>query len=216
MRKIAIVIILSFLFLAGCSKVGEVTKISKQGSYVAALMWNSDFYSPGNSVVIEELSIDSELGRISKQVQPMPKRDGEINDISNFAVGDKIFSIKNIETTEAIAIMSSGKYFRIDRIRSSLGIVWDNKIYDFVGNFDEENEKANLTKEIGQIKRVGIDYNNAKNGDITTLGYMGDLSIFKVGGKISLLQGNNSNKVIAVEDKDGKFHKAMYVKKIDK
>jgi PBP1b-binding outer membrane lipoprotein LpoB len=216
MRKITIVIILTFLFFTGCSKVGKVTEVSKQGSYVAALMWNSDIYSPGNSVVISESSIDSELGRISKQVLPMPKRDGEINDISNFAVGDKILSIKNIETTEAIAIMSNGKYFRIDRIRSSSGVVWDNKIYDFVGNFAKENEKANLAKEVGQIRRVGIDYKNADNGDITTLGYMGDLSIFQVGGKISLLQGTNSNKAIAVEDKDGKFHKAVYVKKINK
>lgn len=216
MRKITIVIIITFLYFVGCSKIGKVTDVSKQDSYPAALMWNGVIYSPGNSVLIAESSMDSEVGRISKQVQPMPKRDGEINDIRSLAVGDKIFSIKDIETTEAIAIKSNGKYFRIDRIRSSLGIVWDNKIYDFVGNLDEENEKANLAKKIGQIKRVGIDYNNAVNGDITTHGYMGDVSIFLVGGKISLIQGSDSNKAIAVEDKDGKFHKALYIKKINK
>ena len=208
MRKIILIIFVTFLCLVGCSKPGQST----EGCYPTALMWNNSMYSPGINSPIDESTINSELGKIIKQVQPMPKKDGEINDVRNFNVGDRIFSIKDIEITEAIAIMKDGKYFRIDRIRSSVGIVWDNKMYDFNGNFDNENEK--FDKEIGQIKRVGIAYSDAVNGDVTGNGTTGDLSIFPIGGRISTIKNTDSTTAIAVEDKDGRFHKAVYIKRV--
>jgi hypothetical protein len=205
MKKIILVLLFAFLGLVGCSKAG-------QGIYPAALMWNGSNYSPDVRSPIEESSIDTELGKIEKQVEPMPKKDGQINDARDFKVGNRIFSIKDIEPTEAIAIMKDGKYFKINRIRCSLGIVWDNKMYDFVGNFDSENE--NVDKELGRVKRVDIDYKDSTNGDITAQGYMGDLSFFPIGAKVSSIKNISTDKAIAVEGKDGKYHKALYIKKV--
>lgn len=217
MRKMSIAMILIFLFLTGCSTVPKLT-METEASYPAALMWNGVLYSPGNTLPIEESSIGSELGKIVKEVRPMPGKDGEINYlyVGNFSLGDKIYSIKGLEISEAIAVMSNGKFYRIDRTRGSLGIVWDDKVYDFVGNYDSEDETGNLGDKIGEIKRVGSDYTNAVNGDITTTGFMGDLSIFQVGGKIHLLKDMDINQAIAVEGRDGKFHRAVYIKRVRK
>lgn len=207
MRKLVISLFFIFILLVGCSR-------SEQGTYPAALMWNGVIYNPSINTPIEESTVDEELGKIEKQVQPMPKKDGQINDTSNFSLGQKIFSIKNVEVTEAIAIMKGSKCYRIDRIRSSLGIVWGDKIYDFQGNFENENE--NIDKELGKVRQIGIDYSNSTNGDITTSGYIGDLSMFSVGARICSIKNTSVNNAIAVEGTDGKFHKALYVKELKK
>lgn len=186
---------------------------SFEGSYPAALMWNSAIYVPSTSKEINQQSIDNEIGTITKQVNPMPKENGEINDISDFSPGSQLFAIKDVEVTEAIAAMAGGKYYRLDRIRSSLGVVWDNKVYDFIGNFDVDTvDQGKIDKSIGEVKRTGVK-ESFQNGDIIALGDETDKSIFPLGSKICLLKDEGPDKAIAVEDKNGRFQKAVYIKK---
>ncbi|MFA6308981.1 MAG: hypothetical protein WC677_04470 [Clostridia bacterium] len=188
---------------------------TKQGSYPSALMWNNSLYS-GNAVPkeINVLEVGNMVGTVAKQVIPMPKHNGEFNDVSKFSTGNQLFLIKNVEITEAIAILRDGKYYRIDRSVTSLSIVWDNKIYNFEGNFDEDTiNQGNIDTSIGVVKRI-IVRKPYKNGDIVASGVEADKTIFPSGSKIYLLKNEGPDKAIAVEDKNGKFQKAVYIKKL--
>ena len=143
----------------------------------------------------------------------MPQKSGEVNCESPFPINSKICSIKGVDVTEAIGILHDGKFYRIDRMRSSLGIIFDGKIYDFEGNFDENDQKDNLEKMIGEVKRIGISPENAQDGDITLSGVESSASNFFTGGKIYLLKDTPDTTAIAVEDVSGRYQKATYVKR---
>jgi len=185
----------------------------EQGSYPSALYWNEALYQPTADKPIDKSSIGVEIGEIIEQVVPIPKRNGEINDTRNFSIGDRLFSINQIEETEAIAVQKNGTYYRLDRIRSSLGVIWDGKVYDFVGNFDQEDEVNNIDIQLGLIKVSGINPEGATDGDITASGVEANSSYFPVGSKIYSLKNISLNCAIAVSDKNGKYHKALYVKR---
>jgi len=212
------VVLTSFVFLLiiiGCSSTLRLEKtiVNSEGSYPSALMWNNAIYEPSASKEINQVLVDNIIGTITKQQDPMPKENGQINDVSNFSPGSQLFSIKYVEVTEAICATAGGKYFRLDRIRSSLGVVWDNKIYDFIGNFDVDTiDEGKIDKIIGEIKRTGVK-EPFQDGDITALGDETDKSIFPLGSKIYLLKDEGSDKVVAVQDKNGRFQKAVYIKK---
>lgn len=203
-------VILLMLFI-GCSTKKEVT----EGSYPSALSWKGGIFEPVNKKSISDENIGLSVGKITKKVEPMPKLDGEINDTQFFNVGDLIYTIKNTEETEAIAIKKNNKYYRIDRIRAALSIVWDNKVYDFEGNFDNEDEVNNISEEIGIVRRLTKGYDNLQNGDITKLGDESDYSYFPVGSKIYKLKMYSLNQAIAVKDRNGKYQKATYIKSIN-
>lgn len=195
----------------GCNKDSVLD--NQEGSYPSALYWNTAFYQPSADKPIDKSSIQVEIGEIIKQVNSIPKSNGEINDTRDFSVGDRLFSISQVEETEAIAIQKANTYYRLDRLRSSLGVIWDGKVYDFVGNFDQEDEVNNIDIQIGLIKGFSISIEGATNGYITTLGVEANPSYFPVGCKIYSLKNVSLDSAIAVSDKSGKYHRALYVKR---
>lgn len=48
-------------------------------SYPSALYWNTAFYQPSADKPIDKSSIQVEIGEIIKQVNSIPKSNGEIN-----------------------------------------------------------------------------------------------------------------------------------------
>ncbi len=195
------------------SKMQIVPETKTAGIYPIALQWNNALYCPSTNIVLDAGLLDLTLGKITKVNYPMPQKSGEVNCESPFPINSKICSIKGVEVTEAIGILNDGKFYRIDRMRSSLSIVFDGKIYDFDGNFDENDQKDNLDKMIGEVIRIGISAENAQDGDITLLGVESSASDFFIGGKIYLLKDTPDTAAIAVEDKRGKYQKATYVKR---
>lgn len=181
--------------------------------YASALYWNEVSYQPTADKPIDNSSINIEIGQITRKVESVPKSNGEINDLRDFSVGDRLFGIKQVEETEAIAVQRNDTYYRLDRIRSSLGVIWDGRVYDFVGNFDQENMINDIDRQIGLIKGSSSNPVGATNGEITVSGVEADSSNFPVGCKIYSLKNVSLDSAIAVEDKNGKYHKAVYVKR---
>ena len=200
-------ILLSFIN-QGCNKNSVV-----DNSYPSALYWNEAFYQPTADKPIDKSTIKVEIGKIIGRVDQMPRRNGEVNDTRDFSAGDRLFSINQVEETEAIAVQKNDAYYRLDRLRSSLGVIWDGRVYDFVGNFDQEDEVNNIDNQLGLIKGSGINPEDATDGDITALGVEANSSYFPVGSKIYSLKNISLDSAIAVSDKNGKYHKALYVKR---
>lgn len=222
---ICISLILMSLTIQGCDRhsgvdTGIFSPVEKfpilkqaQGSYPSALFWNEALYQPTADRSIDKSSIGGELGKIIGQVNSMPKRNGELNDTRDFSIGDRLFSFDGVEETEAIAVRKNDTYYRINRIRSSLGVIWNGRVYDFVGNFDNEDEVKNIDKPLGLIKGSGINSESAVDGDITALGVEANSSYFPIGSQIYSLKNISLDSAIAVSDKNGKYHRAVYVKR---
>ncbi|MCX7710010.1 MAG: hypothetical protein N2484_09180 [Clostridia bacterium] len=217
MRSIRICLtisVLMFFLLSSIGCKGQIIEQEMRATYPIALKWNDNLYNPSLNNPIEDGSIGERIGEITGQKEPMPQNNGEINSTVEFKPGNRLYSIKGVETSEAIAVDKEGKFYRINRARSSLGVIWDNKIYDFVGNFQNENEAQNINQEIGEVKRQGIKAEEAENGDITVLGEEADASLFPQGSKIFALKNTPLNKAIAVKGTDGKYHRVEYIKKL--
>ncbi|MCK9859351.1 hypothetical protein [Paenibacillus sp. ATY16] len=109
MRMIVLVLIVSFL-LAGCS----VQNKESSSSYPSAVAWNNILY--GYS--IEEISIEEigkEIGKIKRQTTPMPKKNGDSNDL-RIPIGSILFEIKGKDPNQAIAIKVDDKYFKASKL----------------------------------------------------------------------------------------------------
>lgn len=105
MRMILLVLLVSFLS-AGCS----VQNKESNSSYPSAVAWNNVLY--GYS--IEEVSIEEigkEMGKIKRQVTPMPKKNGDSNDL-RIPTGSSFFEIKGKDPNQVIAIKVNDKYFK--------------------------------------------------------------------------------------------------------
>jgi len=206
-----LVLFLSFI-TQGCNKMTP-SRQQALGSYPSALFWNGVLYQPTADKPIDKSSIKVEIGKIIGQADPMPKRNGEVNDIRDFSVGDRLFSINQVEETEAIAARKNDTYYRLDRIRSALGVIWNGREYDFVGNFDKEDEVNNTESQLGIIKGSGIDSEDLTDGDITVRGVEAESTDFPAGSKLYSLKNISLDVAIAVSDRNGKYHKALYVKR---
>ncbi|MDD5702975.1 MAG: hypothetical protein PHU23_13110 [Dehalococcoidales bacterium] len=166
--------------------------------------------------------IDSEIGVIKRYVYPMPKKSGDINFINSFDVGDHLYSIRDIETTEAITVLKNGQYYKIGRMRTPLGLVWDDKVYFLYTHvYPDENKAKNLGRQIGSILRSGIRTEEAINGDFTASDFAlannsSGLALFPTGSEIHHIKGFEANQAIAVIDKDGNIHYARYYKWFDR
>lgn len=76
-------------------------------SYPRAIALNNSVYLVSN-VKIDINNIGKEIGKIERQRAPMPKKNGESNDIP---VGSLIFEIKDINTQDAVAIKMDNKFY---------------------------------------------------------------------------------------------------------
>ncbi|KNY26153.1 hypothetical protein [Pseudobacteroides cellulosolvens] len=206
-----------FMLMQGCFENAD-REIRKDfdgvGSYMVALKWNGGMYETVTHHMVDKAQIDNEIGKISKEVRPMPKLDGEINNTQAFKPGDLIYSLKENEISEAIAVKKDDKYYKIYRVRSSLGIVWDNGEYDFQGNFAYGDERDNVGEEIGKVKNIVKDPTKLESGIITVKGVEADATHFSIGSKIYKIKNNSIDEGVIVQGKDGKYHKATYIRKV--
>ncbi|WP_160670510.1 hypothetical protein [Clostridium sp. C8-1-8] len=108
MRKLLlslITVLLLFTFV-GCAKDKE--SMTTNRSYASMLIYNNTAYYLSSDVISSE-NLDNQIGIVKKQVTPSPKNDGEANECP---VGTKIFSIKDIDVKEAIAINFHNEYYK--------------------------------------------------------------------------------------------------------
>lgn len=98
--KILCLLCLIFTFtLTGCKDK------STNNSFPSSFVWNNTIYSLTPKVVSSD-ELGKEIGQLEKKVQDIPKENGETNDGK---IGSKIFEIKKVKTTEAVAVEFKGK-----------------------------------------------------------------------------------------------------------
>lgn len=212
--KILLSVIITFS-LSACNQ------ISSGGLYPTAVMWYSCVYATDMWQPLDNTSIDSEIGIIKRQTYPMPERDGDINDMQSFKIGDRLFTIKNVETTEAIAVLKGEQFYRLNRLTSSVKLIWDDKMYFFKGYANDDEIKAGiLNQQIGNINRTVIDSSISEsegiNGDIiisNITSAAGSWANFAKDCSIYSLKGYETNEMIAVIDTTGKIRYAQYYKR---
>lgn len=78
---------------------------STNNSFPSSFVWNNTIYSLTPKVVSSD-ELGKEIGQLEKKVQDIPKENGETNDGK---IGSKIFEIKKVKTTEAVAVEFKGK-----------------------------------------------------------------------------------------------------------
>ncbi|WP_160036843.1 hypothetical protein [Paenibacillus sp. An7] len=76
-------------------------------SYPRAIALNNSVYLVSD-VKIDINNIGKEMGKIQRQRAPMPKKNGESNDIP---VGSLIFEIKDINSLDAVAVKLDNKFY---------------------------------------------------------------------------------------------------------
>jgi hypothetical protein len=98
--KLLFTAFLAILLLAGCSSP------QPEGSYPKVVALNNILF--GLSVEpITQNKMGNQIGVVKRLVQIMPKANEESNDAP---VGSKLFEIKGIDSSEAIAVEINGKY----------------------------------------------------------------------------------------------------------
>ncbi|GFP75477.1 hypothetical protein [Clostridium fungisolvens] len=108
MRKLLlslITLILLFSFI-GCARNGVSTTTNVL--YASMLIYNNTDYYLSSEVVPSE-NLNKQIETVKKQVTPSPKNNGEANECP---VGTKIFSIKGVDSTEAIAVNFHNEYYK--------------------------------------------------------------------------------------------------------
>lgn len=109
MRMIFFVLLVSFL-AAGCSDQNKDSNSSS--SYPSAIAWNNILYG----LSIEEVSteeIGKEIGKIKRRTTPMPKKNGDSNDLP---IGSILYEIKGKDPNEVIAVKVNDKYFNASKL----------------------------------------------------------------------------------------------------
>lgn len=91
-------VFLAFLIIAGCSQ--------PEGAYPSVVSLNDTLYGVSVETVTPE-NIGNQLGEVKREAEVMPKANEEANDTP---VGSKLFEIKGIDSSEAIAVEINGKY----------------------------------------------------------------------------------------------------------
>lgn len=96
---------LYFIILSIC--VFGITSTTKATTYPSdRVLWNDNIYDTLKEIITVD-QIGQQIGEVKRNVNPMPKRNGDSNTIP---VGTKLFEIKGISTKEAIAVQRGGEY----------------------------------------------------------------------------------------------------------
>lgn len=94
-----------FIFLTIC--VLGITTTTEATSYPSdRVLWNDNIYDTLKEIIPMD-RIGQQIGEVKRNVNPMPKKNGDSNTIP---VGTKLFEIKGISTKEAIAVQRGGEY----------------------------------------------------------------------------------------------------------
>ncbi|WP_308639546.1 hypothetical protein [Paenibacillus silvisoli] len=107
MRTILIVLLVSFL-AAGCSDEDS----NSTSIYPNAIAWNNILYG----LSIEEIpaeEIGKEIGKIERRTTPMPKKNGDSNDVPT---GSKLYEIKGKDPNEVIAVKVNDIYYDASKL----------------------------------------------------------------------------------------------------
>ncbi|CAM4017168.1 NisI/SpaI family lantibiotic immunity lipoprotein [Saccharibacillus endophyticus] len=92
-------VFLALLFVTGCSTQSE-------GTYPNVVSLNGNLYGVSLEKVTQD-NIGNQLGEVKRIAKVMPKANEEANDTP---VGSKLFEIKGIAPSEAIAVEINGTY----------------------------------------------------------------------------------------------------------
>lgn len=108
MRK-ALALILTTIFLVACSNSNQD---QLQSWAFDVVTWNNGVYKVTNEVVTE---VESEIGTIKKHST------NESSDLPNlfsnkYKKGTKLFKIVNVETSDYIAILDNGIYYKAEKM----------------------------------------------------------------------------------------------------
>ncbi|MCQ4088330.1 hypothetical protein [Saccharibacillus sp. JS10] len=97
-------VFLSIVILAGCS-------IGSEETYPSVVSLDDTLYGLSVETVTQD-DIGNQLGEVKRVATPMPGGNEEANDTP---VGSKLFEIKGIESSEAIAVEVNGEYQKATR-----------------------------------------------------------------------------------------------------
>ena len=117
------------IVLTGFSSITEEALAS---TYPSAVAWNNFLYGVSTEEV-DTKDIGNEIGKIERLRDPMPKKNGESNDIRT-PVGSLLFEINGADTQDVIAVKVEDKFFKaskfgsiqlttLDRIKEQLWVV---------------------------------------------------------------------------------------------
>lgn len=109
MKKALALILIPILFLVSCSNSNQ-DKLQSWAFDVVT--WNNEIYKVTNEVVTE---VENEIGSIKKhstnETSELP------NLFSNkYKEGTKLFKIANVETSDYIAILENGTYYKAEKM----------------------------------------------------------------------------------------------------
>ncbi|KRE35618.1 hypothetical protein [Paenibacillus sp. Soil522] len=119
-------------FVVVLTGLSSITEEALASTYPSAVAWNNFLYG----VSVEEVDtkdIGNEIGKIERLRDPMPKKNGESNDIRT-PVGSLLFEINGADTQDVIAVKVEDKFFKaskfgsiqlttLDRIKEQLWVV---------------------------------------------------------------------------------------------
>ena len=91
-------VFLTLLILAGCSQ--------SEGAYPSVVAVNNTLYNLTVDTVTPD-NIGTQLGEVKREAEVMPKANEEAN---STPVGSKLFEVKGIDPSEAIAVEINGTY----------------------------------------------------------------------------------------------------------
>jgi hypothetical protein len=103
---------LLLVFVSVITGIFSFTEGALATSYPSAVAWDNFLYGLSTEEV-DIKDIGDQIGRIERQVTPMPKNNGESNDKP---VGSPLFEIKGADTQDVIAVKVDDKFFKASKI----------------------------------------------------------------------------------------------------
>jgi hypothetical protein len=109
--KLLLSIFIMMILSVGCStqKTGDD---STSASYPSAVFVNNILYGLSVEIVTQD-KLGIQLGVVKRKVEPMPTENGESNEAP---VGSKIYEIKSVDPSEAIAVEIYGEYRKASKM----------------------------------------------------------------------------------------------------
>lgn len=114
MKRIVVLLLLftTILLFTGCN-INNSNNSNKGGGvtikYAPTIQWNNTNYTVTSNIVLQD-DIGEQIGLIKKNVNKFPKENDEANDY--IKVGTALYTIKNENSSEAIAIKYNNEYLK--------------------------------------------------------------------------------------------------------
>lgn len=85
-------------------------------TYPSSIAWNNSLYGL-SAEEVNSKDVGNEIGKIERLRDPMPKKNGESNDI-RIPVGSLLFEINGADTKDVIAVKVEDKFFKASKFGS--------------------------------------------------------------------------------------------------